>query len=220
MNTCEKYEIVTNVDWPFPQHICTASSSQHFQDFLRQIFHLGCNAYQPLPVDDLPSTTPFQIQILISKMSHSSFMEKKKSFVLNVSCFLNNDSPYFLSACHSLQLIHLTRSSCFSSNLKNLLAKKEFYNTEPSTERIKIKLKGKTSQEWCTNSDHAIYASRFHLLYTTLPLVHQFFKTRHKYKPHFTVHRLTLQIFHSPQLLYLLTAFLPQLACQNLILNP
>lgn len=173
----------------------------------------------PCPWMIYPPQPPFRYKFWSPKCP-TAVLWKKKSFVLNVSCFLNNDSPYFLSACHSLQHIHLTHSSCFSSNLKNLLAKKEFYNTEPSMERIKIKLKGKTSQEWCTNSDHAIYASRFHLLYKTVPLVHQFFKTRHKYKPHFTVHRLTLQIFHSPQLLYLLTAFLPQLACQNLILNP
>lgn len=121
----KEYETVTNVDWPFPQYIRTASSNQQFQDFLRQIFHLGCNAYQSL--ENLPSTSPFQIHTNLDLQNvPQQFYEnkkKRKSFVLNVSCFLNNGSPYLLSVCHLLKLFHLTRSGCFSSNLQKSFCK-------------------------------------------------------------------------------------------------
>lgn len=96
---------------------------QQFQDFLRQIFHLACNAYQPL--ENLPSTSPFRIHtnLDLQNVPQQFYENKQKSFLLNVSCFLNNDSPYLLSVCHLLQLFHLTGSSCFSSNPKKSFCK-------------------------------------------------------------------------------------------------
>lgn len=107
------------------------------------------------------------MKVSFPKVSHSRIpkivcMKSNTLFVLNVSCFSHNDSLYSLFVCYLLRnLLHLTLSNCFFSNLKSLFVQKQLYNPEYS----KNLTQGKTSQEQHTNKLRPQY---LHFLFSSL----------------------------------------------------